>query len=430
MVARCKLALLLILAAGPLFAQRTSVWEEVRNEENKRAGLDGMYRMEKVALTPSPKGYEPFYISHYGRHGSRYAYSKKIYTDLMKRLEKGRSEGNLTAYGEALLDTLNARWKTMQYLIGDLTPMGWEQHQFIGKTMVSSFPAVFRKGSRIDACSSPTERSIVSMASCCTAISRAAPKCSVYAHQGLMDIQATRPNSKANPFAYVGPEQPFPYPLSDDEYLDARFPAYRQQLGRLFKDVDLALEGVSRGYLLYYINILVEGWRSIPEKDRIDFSNLMNEQELIDFWEVCNYYEYREYYKYRTPVSAIVDDMLAKADARLRDEDRGADLRFGHDHCLLALLMVLDVDGIGTVAPTAEEMPLWFQNFRAPMAGNIQCVFYRPRGKREGDVLVKVLLNGEEMPVGSLTPAAPGFCYRWSELRAFWKSRADLFVIR
>ena len=429
MVRRFFVVLLLFVAAGPLFAQRTSVWEEVRSDENKRGGLDGLYSFEPVRLTPSPKGYEPVYISHYGRHGSRYAYSAKIYTTLMQRLAKGREQGNLTAYGEALLDTLNSRWETMQYLIGDLTPMGWEQHQFIGKTMVASFPTVFGKGSQVDACSSPTERSIVSMASCCTAISRAAPKCEVYAHQGLMDIQATRPNSKVNPFTYKGPDQPFPYPYTDDEYLDLRFPQYRQMLGRLFKDVDAALEGVSRGYLLYYINILVEGWRSIPEKDRIDFSNLMNEEELLGFWEVCNFYEYREYYKYRTPVSAIVDDMLAKADARLSGGSRGADLRFGHDHCLLALLMVLDVDGIGTVAEKAEDIPLWFQNFRSPMAANLQVVLYRPRGRRSGEVLAKVLLNGEEMPVGGLVPVS-GPYYRWEDLRAFWKSRTDLFVIR
>ena len=30
-------------------------------------------------LSPAPAGYEPFYISHYGRHGSRYTIGKDSY---------------------------------------------------------------------------------------------------------------------------------------------------------------------------------------------------------------------------------------------------------------------------------------------------------------------------------------------------------------
>ena len=428
MVRRFFAVLLLFVAAGPLFAQRTTVFEEIRADENKRAGLDGVYRMQKVALTPAPKGYEPVYIAHYGRHGSRYAYSPKIFTDPMDALRKGSAEENLTPFGGRLLDTLEARWGKMQYLIGDLTPLGWAQHQFIGKTMVASFPGVFGKGSVVDAASSPTVRSIISMASCCEAIGKSAPAATVYAHQGMTDYQATRPNYRHNPFRYKGPDQPFPYP-SDDAFLEARFPAWRQMLGRMFKDVDKALEGFSPSHLVYYINVMIEGWRSVPEKDRIDFTGVMTEDELNAFWEVCNFMEYREYFKYRTACSAIVDDIVAKADARLAEGSRGADLRFGHDHCLLATLMVMDVDGMGTVAAKAEDIPLWFQNFRAPMASNIQLVFYRPKGGRKGDTLVKCLLCGEEMPVGGLTPVS-GPYYRWDELRAFLKARTDLFVIR
>ncbi|MBR3726803.1 MAG: histidine-type phosphatase, partial [Prevotella sp.] len=34
---------------------------------------------EQHKLTPAPKGYEPYYISHYGRHGSRYLIGKNDY---------------------------------------------------------------------------------------------------------------------------------------------------------------------------------------------------------------------------------------------------------------------------------------------------------------------------------------------------------------
>ena len=38
----------------------------------KYGGVYYAYQAPKVKYTPVPKGYKPFYISHYGRHGSRW----------------------------------------------------------------------------------------------------------------------------------------------------------------------------------------------------------------------------------------------------------------------------------------------------------------------------------------------------------------------
>ena len=41
-------------------------------------------------LTPAPKGYKPFYISHYGRHGSRYLCDQNDYDypyNILKRAD-------------------------------------------------------------------------------------------------------------------------------------------------------------------------------------------------------------------------------------------------------------------------------------------------------------------------------------------------------
>ncbi|MBO7371453.1 MAG: histidine-type phosphatase, partial [Bacteroidales bacterium] len=64
-------ALLICTAAS---AQNYNVLDEVKADRLKAAGMEGAYRFENYSLTPAPKGYRPFYISHYGRHGSRYAW--------------------------------------------------------------------------------------------------------------------------------------------------------------------------------------------------------------------------------------------------------------------------------------------------------------------------------------------------------------------
>jgi hypothetical protein len=119
--------------------------------------------------------------------------------------------------------------------------------------------------------------------------------------------------------------------------------------------------------------------------------------------------------------------MVAKADERLSKGERGADLRFGHDHVVLALLMILDLDGFGYYPPSPDDLIGWFHTFRSSMAANIQMVFYLPRNGKGGEPLVKVLLNGEEARLGDLQPVE-GPYYGWQDLRSYLHSRTALFV--
>lgn len=423
------IVLLLCALSISVFAQRTGVREEVLADWNKASGLDCLYDLSPKAGTAAPKGYEAIYISHYGRHGSRYAYTSKAYTVLMNMLAEARIQDNLTPYGEDLLNRLQPFWDTVQYRVGDLSPLGWEQHQAIAETMVKSFPSAFGKGSVVDACSSPAVRSVVSMSSCCGAISRLAPQASVYAHQSQTDVQATRPNSGYNPLRYSGPKDVFPYPESSEGFFLRRFPQYKDVFARLFKDPDNCLGDRNPYDVFFNLYMFVAGMNSLPENERLDVEGLLTHEEFATLWEIDNYERVREYRPYRTSCTSIVDDMLVKADERLSSGKRGADLRFGHDHVLMALLMIMDIDGFDYFPASADELVYYFQSFRSPMAANIQYVFFAPRKNGKGDILVKVLLNGEEARLGNLAPVQ-GPYYRWADVRDYLKQRGRLYVDR
>ena len=65
------IAALLLLGIMPTTAQ--SVYSLIERDPNFAAGDYSIYpESDLPQLTPAPKGYTPFYISHYGRHGSRY----------------------------------------------------------------------------------------------------------------------------------------------------------------------------------------------------------------------------------------------------------------------------------------------------------------------------------------------------------------------
>ena len=418
------LSLLLCVTAG---AQRLGVREEVRADWNKSSGLDCLLDLYPKALTPVPKGYEAVYISHYGRHGSRYAYTGDAYSIILNMLAEGRREGNLTARGESLLNDLEPFWEYVQYRVGDLTEIGWNQHQEIARTMVKNYPTVFGKGSSVDACSSPSVRSIMSMSSCCAALSRLAPETSVYEHQGITDVQATRPNQGSNPFKYQGPEEVFPYAESSERFFLRHFPNYKDVLARFFKNPDKALGQRNPYNVFFHLYMFVAGMNSLPQDVRIDVKDFFTVEEFATLWETDNYERFREYHAYRTPCSSIVDDMVEKASQRLAAGSRGADLRYGHDHVVMALELIMDLDGFDRAPADPDDLVYWFQTFRSPMAANIQFVFFNPKKGRSGDTLVKVLLNGEEARLGDLE----GFpYYRWDDVKAYLKARTDQFVYR
>ena len=68
------LATLLLLAASfGARAQQPDYLEQLAAHPEYLDGTDYLCPTGPVALTPAPKGYKAFYVSHYGRHGARYA---------------------------------------------------------------------------------------------------------------------------------------------------------------------------------------------------------------------------------------------------------------------------------------------------------------------------------------------------------------------
>ena len=53
----------------------------------KLGGVYYAYPVTKTELAEAPAGYEPFYISHYGRHGSRWLPDDERYIWVNRQLE-------------------------------------------------------------------------------------------------------------------------------------------------------------------------------------------------------------------------------------------------------------------------------------------------------------------------------------------------------
>ena len=79
------------LAVHTSYAQATR--EEIFDDIATTGGVYYAYPGPSGVQTKAPKGYEPFYISHYGRHGSRWLIADEDYVRVMEVFEKAHKAG-------------------------------------------------------------------------------------------------------------------------------------------------------------------------------------------------------------------------------------------------------------------------------------------------------------------------------------------------
>ena len=116
------LVALFLLVAAAATAQTTK--EEMKRDIFRTGSNYFAYPGPKQQqLTPAPEGYEPFYIFHYGRHGSRYMSDNKYYVTAINMLDSAKNEGLLSDKGKE--STLLA---CTSECIGKTQPADVQQH--------------------------------------------------------------------------------------------------------------------------------------------------------------------------------------------------------------------------------------------------------------------------------------------------------------
>ncbi len=158
---RILLVLCLLCSMTALMAQ--SIRDEINADIRKSGGLYMAYPGPQKAQTPAPKGFRPFYVSHLGRHGSRWLADGVCYEETVKMLAAADSAGKLTSLGKDVLSRLRVIAADAKGHEGELTPLGVRQHKEIAGRMVASFPEAFAKGAEVTANSTQSTRVMIRM---------------------------------------------------------------------------------------------------------------------------------------------------------------------------------------------------------------------------------------------------------------------------
>ena len=381
--------------------------------------------MKVPSLTAAPSGYEPFYIDHYGRHGSRWLTNGRYYERPYKQLLKAKEAGMLNLQGDLLLRQLMIVNETSKLRAGDLSDEGAKQHQEIAQRMFDNFPQVFQGDARIDARSTVIIRCILSMQNETMRLRSLNPNLRITTDASYHDMyymgwgygEDTLANDLRKSVDHI----------SDEMYNMHLHP--QRFIAQLVNDPDWAAANLDCNQLMRDVFDIAGSLQGHQFFDMINLYHYFNSNEIFELWRLKNIYWYIHWANApqngnRMPFieRALLRDMIQKADDAIATGERGASLRFGHETCVLPLACLMELDSVNYSCENLDELHEHWQDYNTiPKACNIQMVFYRPTGTTgnpASDILVKVLLNEHE----ALLPVKPvqGPYYRWTDLRQYY----------
>lgn len=405
-----------------LSAEAQSFREEIAENPDRAGTIFHYYEYATSPMTKVPRGYKPFYISHYGRHGSRYHSAGSIFKDAKVALDSARKTNMLTEEGIVLSLQLDTLWDEHMRMFGMLSVRGMEEHRAIASRMFQNFKPVFSgERNEINCISSYFPRCIMSMDNFTTSLLDCAAKANI----GSLNVHYVAGQkyfailcAGATPTKEIGAEgAAISKHLKDSLIKPGRF------IGNIFKNSEKgkAFVGDSSEFMW---QVFMAGSISPNTEARPDIFSHFTVDELCDLYvpENNSIYFYLGISSeagdcYSAIAKPIIKDFVDRADEALASDSKvAANLRFGHDSGLLPFVGTLGIAGMEERWHSATVHERWASYKMIPMGSNFQMIFYR---NRKGDVLAKMLYNEKETTIPALKPWR-GPYYKWPELREYF----------
>lgn len=370
----------------------------------RTAGTYMAYPVVSADRIDIPEGWAPFYISHYGRHGSRWLPTEERYQWVMRCFD---DDSNLTLLGRDVKRRLKKICSNAKGKAGQLTPLGARQHRAIARRMVSNYPEVFAGGAKVTARSSTVPRCRASMLAFCHELPR-----------GMADVATNQAD-----MAYINYESPELKELtsrtrrmantSTERFMKSLFVTpenvfAQEQTAAQQQEIKLLSELHTIASDMQDIPLNISLWDLFTNEEMLAVHDANNERMVICNGDTA--------INNGIPARSSINlwrDIERQADTLIANGGHGATLRFGHDTALYRLLTLLRLRLPGS----------GMEDF-LPMAANLQMVFIK---ENDGDgVMVAFLLNEQPTKLGILSPhpshPSPIF-YPWKDVKDAVASR-------
>lgn len=402
----------------PLYSLSQTSFEEISATPDKAAGLYYKYPVTESDNTKAPKGFKPFYVSHYGRHGSRYLVEPTQYSKPYDILAAADKAGALTDFGKDVLNRLASIKEDAAGCEGELTEIGVKQHHDIAQRMYRAFPEVFAGEPKITAKSTTVMRCAHSMAAFCEGLKELKPSLKIPRESGKRYMKyMANVSPKASEYA----KWDSPSSKRSAEFAEEMTKPERL-MGEMFSNTDYLDENkIDTKELMRSLFLIATDVPNTVCEVRLD--DLFTPEERFNLWQYYNYYYYNHMSNPASANGAILDNarpllanIIESADAAIASGNNGADLRFGHDSCIVPLLGLMKVDGCYGSTDDAHELYKIYADYKiSPMAANLQMIFFKDK---KGEVLVKFLLNEREVGIPVETNTYP--FYKWADTKDYF----------
>lgn len=418
-----KVGLLVLLCGICINLLAQKALEDIKRNPVLAGSQSVLYPVPDGKYTPAPSGYQPFYLSHYGRHGSRYN-NGDLYKYTYLVLKKAAQSGKLTAFGKDTFHKVELLYNEANGREGDLTTIGAQQHKDIAARMYKNFPEIFAgQTTTIDARSTIVIRSILSMENALQQLCALNPDIAIKHDASLHDMYFLNYNDKKIDSTRQATKKL-------QKQLNEKYVKCDRLMEKIFADDAYRKDSVDAKKLFFYLFKLATHTENSEISRPVDLASIFTPEELYGQWMVNNAMWYVKYANaketgYAMPKTQVnlLRNIIVEADSCLKLNHPSATLRYGHDTVLLPLLCLMEIDDADKrmkIEDLAENG--WRDYTFIPMACNIQLVFYRS-SQSQKPILVKVLRNEKEAHLSIPTKSWP--YYNWEEVRNHFSTQVS-----
>lgn len=413
------LSVLLMVAVT---ASAQTVAQELQADPNRSAGNFYALPIDKMPKdTPAPEGKKPFYINHYGCPGSYYRESISLYEEPYQVFAKADSLGKLTKLGKDVKLRLDLLRRDAKDRIGELTSKGAHQSREQIRQMVLRFPDVFSSDGYYSG------RSIVQN-NCLLTVEEAMVQLSSMIQPLNMNLSCTHREDR-----FMEPQDKVLEALRWDSLTQVHYDRFlalhsghARLMESLFTDQDFLISHVDPETLSRQLFVLAGSIQHTDLAAHVSLFDLFTPAEIRGHWKKLN----AKYYITNGACTlngstqpfmqrATLRNMIHMGDSVQKREHPMAHLRFTNENVVMALACLMELDSCGVQTDNLDALgDMGWVNYRiAPLGGSIVMIHYRSE-QGDPDVLVKVLLNGQEARLPIETDCAP--YYHWDDVKRYY----------
>lgn len=380
----------------------------------KYAGTAMPYPLIKNLPVLNHDGMVPFYINHLGRHGARFPTSGKALEKVRNVLILAEQENRLTVKGQELLATVLRLSEAFEGRWGELSAVGEQEQKGIAERMLLRYPEIFVDSARIEAIASYIPRCISSMDAFLSGMEKQDSSLVIKKSAGKQYNPLLRFFDLNKPYVYYKEKGDW---ISLYESFVQDKIVFTPVMKRIFLTSGQETEQEKREFVMALFSIAA----ILPDTGlSFNMKGILNDKEWYGYWQTQNLRQYLT--KSAAPVGnmlpvaiawPLLSEFIQTTEQAINGQsDNRVDLRFAHAETVIPFVALMGIGKTDIQIASPDSVSIYWKDYEiAPMAANVQWVFYRDKNCQ---VWVKILLNEQEVTIPVVTSFFP--YYRWEEV--------------